>query len=102
MVCNVDYLTIEAWIRQRLNSRGGRFEGVPVPKRCLGDDFKFLTADQPFGKEVAVLSEALENTDASICYLHPQTKLIDIPEARPTTRWKPTCNGCSTRAARAW
>jgi len=26
-----------------------------------------------------VLGEALENTDASICYLHPQTKLIDIP-----------------------
>jgi ATP-dependent DNA ligase len=79
MVCHVDYLTIEAWIRQRLNSRGGRFDGLPVPKRCLGDDFKFLTADQTFGKEVAVLSEALENTDASICYLHPQTKLIDIP-----------------------
>ena len=56
MVCHVDYLTIEAWIRQRLNSRGGRFEGLPVPKRCLGDDFKFLTADQPFGKEVAVLA----------------------------------------------
>ena len=56
-----------------------RFDGLPVPKRCLGDDFKFLTADQTFGKEVAVLSEALENTDASICYLHPQTKLIDIP-----------------------
>ena len=50
-----------------------------MPKRCLGDDFKFLTADQPFGKELAVLNEALENTDASICYLHPQTKLIDIP-----------------------
>ena len=63
MVCHVDYLTIEAWIRQRLNSRGERFEGVPVPKRCLGDHFKFLAADQPFGKEVAVLSEALENTD---------------------------------------
>jgi ATP-dependent DNA ligase len=74
-------LAIEGWIRQRLNSRGGRFNGIPLPKRCLGDDFKFLTADQPFGKEVAVLSEALENTDASICYLHPQTKLIDIPEA---------------------
>lgn len=81
MACQVDYLTIEAWIRQRLNERGEQFKGVPVPKRCLGDDFKFLTADQPFGKEVAVLSEALENTDASICYLHPQTKLIDIPDA---------------------
>lgn len=79
MVCHVDYLTIEAWIRQRLNGRGDRFGGVPVPKRCLGDHYQFLTANQPFGKEVAVLSEALENTDASICYLHRQTKLIDIP-----------------------
>jgi DNA ligase-1 len=81
MVCNVDYLKVEAWIRQRFDARGKRFEGVPVPKRCLGDDFKFLNADQPFGKEVAVLSEALENTDASICYLHPQTKLIDTPDS---------------------
>ena len=82
MVCNVDYLTIDAWIRQRLNDRGDRFEGVPVPKRCLGDHYKFLTADQPFGKEVAVLQEALDNIDPdSPCYLHPQTKLIDIPEA---------------------
>jgi DNA ligase-1 len=81
IVCQIDYLTIEAWIRQRLNERGERFNGVPIPKHCVGDDFKFLTADQPFSKEVAVLSEALENTDASICYLHPQTKLIDAPEA---------------------
>jgi len=79
MVCHVDYLTIEAWIRQRLNSRGSRFDGLPVPKRCLGDDFRFLTAEQTFGKELAVLNEALENTDNSVCYLHPQTKLIDIP-----------------------
>jgi hypothetical protein len=82
MVCQVDYLTIEAWIRQRLNSRGERFEGVPVPKRCLGDHFKFLTAGQPFSKEVAVLHEALDNLDPeSVCYLHPQAKLIDVPEA---------------------
>ena len=82
MVCHVDYLTIEAWIRQRLNDRGERFEGVPVPKRCLGDHYKFLAADQPFGKEVAVLQEALNNIDPdSPCYLHPQTKLIDIPDA---------------------
>jgi ATP-dependent DNA ligase len=80
MVCHVDYLTIEAWTRQRLNDRGERFEGVPVPKRCLGDHYKFLAADQPFGKEVAVLQEALNNLDPdSPCYLHPQTKLIDIP-----------------------
>jgi len=81
MVCNVDYLQIEAWIRKRLNEQGGRFEGVPMPKRCLGDDFKFLAANQPFSKEVAVLNEALENIDGSVCYLHPQTKLIDVPEA---------------------
>jgi DNA ligase-1 len=79
MVCQVDYLTTEAWIRKRLNERGERFEGVPVPKHCLGDHYEFLTADEPFGTEVAMLGKALENTDASICYLHPQTKLIDVP-----------------------
>ena len=36
MVCHVDYLTIEAWIRQRLNDRGERFEGVPVPETLPG------------------------------------------------------------------
>jgi DNA ligase-1 len=81
MVCNVDYLTVEQWVRQRLFQRGERFAGLPIPKRCLGDDFRFLQPGQPFGKEVTVLSEALENTDASVCYLHPQTKLIDIPAA---------------------
>ena len=79
MVCNVDYLAAEAWIRRRLYGREERFEGVPVPKRCLGDDFRFLQPGQPFGKELTVLNKALENTPASICYLHPQTKLIDIP-----------------------
>jgi hypothetical protein len=81
MVCHVDHLTIEAWIRQRLNARSDRLEGVPIPKRCLGDDFRFLQPCQPFGKELAVLNTALENTPASVCYLHPQTKLIDIPGA---------------------
>jgi hypothetical protein len=79
MVCQVEYLKIEAWIHKRLNARGERFKGVPVPKRCLGDDFKFLQGTQTFGKELAVLNTALENTSASVCYLHPQTKLIDIP-----------------------
>jgi len=80
MVRRVDYLTIEEWIRQRLNSRSERFGGVPIPRRCLGDDFKFLTAGQTFGKELAVLQESLDNLDPdSVCYLHPQTKLIDIP-----------------------
>ncbi|MCL4853398.1 MAG: hypothetical protein KJZ78_18745, partial [Bryobacteraceae bacterium] len=50
--------------------------------RCLGDHFKFLTAGQTFGKELTVLQEALDNLDPdSVCYLHPQTKLIDVPEA---------------------
>ena len=81
MVCNVDYPSIETWILQRFDSRGRRFKGVPVPKRCLGDDFRFLQVGQSFGKELVVLNTALENTDASVCYMHPQTKLIDIPEA---------------------
>jgi len=79
MVCNVDYLAIEAWIRQRLNTPSKRSE-IPVPKRCLGDDYKYLEAGATFAKELAVLNEALENTPASVCYLHQQTKLIDIPE----------------------
>ena len=79
MVCNVDYAAIETWVLRRLDSRGRRFEGVPMPKRSLGDDFKFLTRDQTFGTELALLNTALENTPASICYLHPQTKLIDVP-----------------------
>lgn len=81
MVCSVDYLTIENWVRQRLNATAGRFEGVPIPKRCLGDDFKYLQGDQPFVKELAVLNTALANgaTSDLVCYLHPQTKLIDIP-----------------------
>jgi hypothetical protein len=81
MVCNVDHLTIETWIRQRLNETAGRFEGVPIPKRCLGDDFKYLQGNQPFVKELAVLDTALANGPTSdlVCYLHPQTKLIDIP-----------------------
>jgi hypothetical protein len=79
MVCNVDYLTIEQWIRQRLYQKGERFQGVPQPQRCLGDDFRFLQPGQPFGKELSVLNTALDNTPASVCYLHPQTKLIDIP-----------------------
>jgi len=81
MICNVDYLTIENWVRQRLNATAGRFEGVPIPKRCLGDDFKYLQGDQPFARELAVLDTALANGQTSdlVCYLHPQTKLNDIP-----------------------
>jgi len=79
MVCNVDYLACEAWIRQRLNAASKRSE-IPVPRRCLGDDYKYLEAGATFAKELAVLNEALENTPASICYLHKQVKLIDIPE----------------------
>jgi hypothetical protein len=66
MVCNVDYLACEAWIRSRLNQRGQKFEGVPVPKRCLGDDYKYLDAGATFAKELAVLNEALENTPARL------------------------------------
>jgi hypothetical protein len=80
MICDLDYIAVEAFIRQRLNDTSERF-WVPVPKRCLGDDFKYLLDGQTFGKELAVLNTALENTPASVCYLHPQTKLIDIPEA---------------------
>lgn len=73
--------TLEAWINLRLDERARPHTGVPIPKHCLRDDFKFLSAGQPFGRELVVLNTALENTPASICYLHPQRQLIDSPKA---------------------
>ncbi len=80
MVVNVDYLAMEAWVRKRLNARGERFEGVPIPTRCLGDDFKFLQSDQPFGKELAVLNTALENTEAAVCRKNGRPKYRVNPD----------------------
>ena len=57
------------------------FEGVPIPKRCLADDYRYLPLGSVFSDELRFLNENLDNSDPdSRCYLHPQTKLIDIPE----------------------
>ena len=82
MVCNLDYLQIEQWVRRRLNGQEAAFESVPIPKRCLGDDYRYLPTDAPFAEEVRFLHEALDNLDPdSRCYLHPQTRLTDAPTA---------------------
>jgi DNA ligase-1 len=77
MVLNMDYGAAQTWIKKRLTARGEYFEGIPMPKRCLGDDFKCLDPNQSFGKELAVLNVALENIEGSVCYLHPQTQLTE-------------------------
>jgi DNA ligase 1 len=72
MQCAVDFLAIEHWIRARLEvfGRGSRRQG----------DFRYLPPGAPFADELRFLASNLENTELSVCYLHQQTKLIDIPE----------------------
>jgi hypothetical protein len=82
MVCAMDFISVEHWIRNRLDSLGKEpaFQGVPVPRHSLGDDFKYLPPGVPFADELRFLNSNLDNGPESKCYLHPQTKLIDIPE----------------------
>lgn len=82
MVCNMDYIGVEHWIRRRLDALGKEpaMEGVPVPKRCLADDYKYLPFGVPFADELRFLNEKLDNGEGSVCYLHQQTKLIDVPD----------------------
>ena len=72
MQCAVDFLAIEHWIRARLEvfGRGNRRQG----------DFRYLPPSSPFADELRFLASNLENTELSVCYMHRQTKLIDIPE----------------------
>ena len=102
MVCNVDYLTIEAWIRQRLNSRGGRFDGPSRPEALPGR--RLQVPGRPI-KASARDGPCSRGPGKHRCFdlLSPPANEADRhSEARPTAKWKPTCNGCSTRAARAW
>ena len=81
MVRAMDHIACEHWICQRLNAKPKRHEGLPVPRWSLGDDYKYMPPGVPFADELRFLNENLDNTDPdSRCYLHPQTKLIDIPE----------------------
>lgn len=61
MVCPIDYINIEHWIRQRLNDFNGDYRYLP-PGSLFQDELQFLSAN-------------LENSEASICYLHPQTQI---------------------------
>jgi len=63
MVQGIDLITIEHWIRQRLD----RFDG----------DFCYLPPGSLFQDELRFLSEKLENSEVSACYLHPQSKLTE-------------------------
>ena len=72
MVAGVEYIAIEHWVRQRLEvfGRNNRNSG----------DFRYLPPGAMFADELRFLASNLENTELSVCYLHPQTKLIDIPD----------------------
>lgn len=67
MVCGIDFLVIEQWIKKQLE----RFNG----------DYCYLPPGSSFQAELKFLAERLENSEASVCYLHPQTKLIDSEDA---------------------
>lgn len=66
MVRAMDFIALEHWVRQRLE----RFDG----------DYRYMPPGAVFADELRFLEENLENTDCSRCYLHAQTKLIDVPE----------------------
>ncbi|MEN6367655.1 MAG: hypothetical protein ABFC88_12645 [Thermoguttaceae bacterium] len=80
MVQAVDYIVCDRWIQQRLDATPDRKASLPVPRACLGDDYKYLSPGVPFADEVTFLAKMLDNGPESKCYLHQQTKLIDIPE----------------------
>ena len=56
--------------RLEVFGRGNRRQG----------DFRYLPPGSPFADELRFLAANLENTELSVCYMHRQTKLIDIPE----------------------
>lgn len=62
MVCPVDFITIEHWIRNRLDD----FDG----------DYRYLPPGSLFQDELSFLDENLENSEASVCYLHPQMQVV--------------------------
>ena len=68
MVCSMDYIAIEHWIRQRLNAS----EFV--------EGYWYLPPGATFADELKFLNAALDNGAGSKCFLHQQTKLSDDPE----------------------
>lgn len=66
MVCAIDYLEMEYWIGRRLDKFAG--------------DFCYLPPGSLFCDELRFLAGKLDDTGETPCYMHPQTKLFDIPE----------------------
>ena len=62
----IDFLGMEQWVRQRLN----RFDS----------DFRYLPPGSRFVDELNFLAKILINSPVSVCYLHQQTKLFDVPD----------------------
>lgn len=63
MVRPIDFIAIEHWIKNRLDEFDGDYRYLP-PGSLFQDELKFLEAH-------------LENTDLSVCYLHPQMQVRD-------------------------
>lgn len=61
MVCPIDFIAIERWIHRHLDDFDGDYSYLP-PGSLFQDELKFLASN-------------LENSEASICYLHPQTQI---------------------------
>lgn len=61
MVCPIDFIAIEHWIRRRLNE--------------FDEDYRYLPPGSLFHNELRFLADNLENSATSICYLHPQTQI---------------------------
>jgi len=66
MVCPVDFIRVEQWMRQRLLAKDLGFDP---------NDFQYLAPGSLFQDELKFLAVNLDNSAASICYLHPQTRV---------------------------
>ena len=62
----MDFPTLEEWVSARLD----RFDG----------DFRYLPGDSRFQDELDFLAKMLQTSPVSVCYLHQQVKLIDMPD----------------------
>jgi DNA ligase-1 len=62
MVCNIDHCAIERWVRRRLPDF---------------DEFVSLPLGVTFADELKFMAGNLENTEASVCYMHTQHQLAN-------------------------
>jgi len=66
MVCPVDFIRVEQWMRQRLLAKDLSLDP---------NDYQYLPPGSLFQDELKFLAANLDNSEASICYLHPQTRV---------------------------